>query len=447
MIILNGNTHILQCVMSGAAATTNPDFWASWVQVNSTALVTGDGAGGTLNGNTDVALITGIASRQLKVASVSVYNRDTAAVSLTFKVDVSGTDRYVFACILQPGESVTYNEAGWAVTNTSGYFLSTLGAAGSNTQIQYNNSGSMGANAGLTFNASTQLFSQTGSNPASDMAAGALPSAPSSGNARYSVKSLAGRPTPFITGSSGVARALEYFEATGNKVGWQSGPTSAGTYFGLASGGTNAGTAGAVVPTLTNKYTMMAHSTFASVVTTQNQQVGIRTGNQFFRGNAAGLGGFFFICRFGFDTIKTSERGFVGLVASASGAAIVTGDPSALTNMIGFAFDVGDSAWTFMHNDGSGTATKDAISGQTTLATNNTGFDAYIFCYPNDTTIYYRLDDVIQGTTLCDTSTSSDLPVNTTALIAACVMSNGTANTTAGDATIGVNRMTLFTER
>jgi hypothetical protein len=39
------------------------------------------------------------------------------------------------------------------------------------------------------------------------------------------------------------------------------------------------------------------------------------------------------------------------------------------------------------------------------------------------------------------------LPVNTAALIAACVMSNGTANTTAGDATIGVNRMTLFTER
>lgn len=181
------------------------------------------------------------------------------------------------------------------------------------------------------------------------------------------------------------------------------------------------------------------------MVTTQNQQVGIRTAASFYRGNAAGLGGFFFICRFMFASIKTGCRAFVGLHSGTT--AIVTGDPSSTTNMCGFAFDLADTAWTFMHNDGSGTATKDAIAGQTTLATNNTGFDAYIFCYPNDTTVYYRLDDLVQGTTLCDTSASSDLPVNTTALSACCLMSNGTANTVAGDATIGANKMFVYTER
>jgi len=445
MIQLNGANNILQCVMSGAAATTNPDFWASWAQCGSASLVTYDGIGGTLNGNTDVSLIAGIASMQLIVKSISVYNRDTAAVSLTFKMDVSGTDRYLFACVLQPGESVTYNEAGWAVTNTSGYFLSAIGAAGSTTQVQYNKNGSMTGNAGLTFDDTTQRFSQVGSNPTWDMAAGTLPSAPSSGNLRYSVKSLAGRPMPFITGSSGAARALEYYEATGTKSGWTNGPGTAGTYFGVSTG-TNSGTAAALAPTVTNRYTMMARSTFASVVTTTNQSVGVHsTNSQYFRGNAAGIGGFLFICRFGFTSIKTGMRCFVGLGPNAG--TFLSTDPSGNTNILGFGFDLADTAWTFMHNDAIGTATKDAIAGQATLATNNTGFDAYIFCYPNDSVVYYRLDDLVQGTTLCDTSINSELPVNTTGMSPYCAMSNGTANTTAGDAIIGVNTMTIYTER
>lgn len=447
MIQLNGSTHKLQCVMGGAAATTNPDYWACWVQLNAAALDNGDAAGGTLNGGTDVDLVTGVASRQIVVKSLHVYNADTAAVTLTFKVDVSGTDRKLFKCVLQPGESVHYNETGWSVRNTTGNALAAIAAAGSDTQVQYNSGGVLTGDAGNTWNPSTQTQSYLGSNPSEVMAAGTTPSAPSSGRLTRSVRSFCGRPIPWATGPSGVARALEMPELTGaHKKGWVVGPTSAGTYVGLSGGGTNAGTAAAVSPTLTNKYTAMERSTFASVVTTQNQQVGIRTaGGPFYRGNAAGLGGFFFMCRFGFTSIKTGCRAFVGFTTGAG--SIVTSDPSALTNCAGFAFDLADTAWTFMHNDSSGAATKDAISGQATLATNNTAFDAYIFCYPNDSVIYYRLDDLVQGTTLVDTSTSSDLPVSSTGLNAACVMSNGTANTTAGDATIGIGQMLIYTER
>lgn len=447
MIQLNGNTHKFQCVMGVAATTTNPDYWVCWAQLNSATLDNGDAAGGTLNGTSDVDLVTGVASRQLIVKSLHVYNSDTAAVTLTFKVDVSGTDRKLFQCILQPGESVHYNETGWSVRNTTGNALSAVAAAGSTTQVQYNLAGVLTGDAGNTWNPSTQRQAYIGSNPSEDMAAGTLPSAPSAGVLRRSVKSVAGRQFPYVTGPSGVARCVEIPEISGAyRKGWINGPTSAGTYVGLASGGTNAGTAAAVIPTLTNKYTVMDRCTYASVVTTQNQQVGVRTNSApFFRGNAAGLGGFFFACRFGFTSIKTGCRAFVGL-HSASGA-IVTSDPSSTVSMIGFAFDIGDTAWTFMHNDASGTATKDAISGQATLATNNTAFDAYIFAYPNDSTVYYRLDDVIQGTTLVDSSTASDLPPSATALNAACVMSNGTANTTAGDATIGVGQMLIYTER
>jgi hypothetical protein len=191
---------------------------------------------------------------------------------------------------------------------------------------------------------------------------------------------------------------------------------------------------------------MMPRSTFATVVTTQNQTVGIVTGSgACLRGNAAGIGGFFFVCRFGFESIKTGERCFVGVNASGS-TTLLNADPSGQVNCAGFGFDIADTAWTFMHNDASGSCTKTAIAGQGTLATNNTGFIAYIFCYPNDSVVYYRLDDLVQGTTLCDTSVNSDLPVNTTALFAACQMGNGTANTTASDARIGIQSLNIYRE-
>ena len=138
-------------------------------------------------------------------------------------------------------------------------------------------------------------------------------------------------------------------------------------------------------------------------------------------------------------------RAFVGLTSGTT--AVVTVNPSTLTNMLGFGFDLADTAWTFMHNDASGTCAKETISGQGTLATNNTGYDAYIFCAPNDTTVYYRLDRADTGATLCDTSTNTDLPVNTTMLTAQCIMSNGTANIVVGAARIGHIRTYIETDR
>ncbi len=323
-----------------------------------------------------------------------------------------------------------------------------VGATG---QIQYNAGGGVfGADAGLTFDPTTQLLSRTGTNPQEVIAARATDqAATSAGNLGEYVKKLCGRETMWAVGPSGIARCIDYPEVSSSIYRWISGPTNTG---GTLTSGSSwgmqtsaAGTLAIVLPTLTNKYTAMQRTTFASVVTTQNQQVGIRSGsNYFYRGNAAGLGGFLAIIRFGFTSIKTGCRAFVGIVPT--GTTVVTGDPSALLHTAGFGFDIADTAWTFMHNDGSGTATKDAIGGQATLSTNNTAFIAYVFCYPNDSLIYYRLDDLIQGTTLCDTSASTNLPTNTTALSVVCLMSNGTANTTAGDATLGVQSMTVWTE-
>jgi hypothetical protein len=187
---------------------------------------------------------------------------------------------------------------------------------------------------------------------------------------------------------------------------------------------------------------MLRRSTFATVVTTLNQQVGTRSEAMFFRGNATSLGGFFFVCRFMLATWTAGNRLFVGM--SVGTTAVVTVQPSTLLNTIGFCVEAGDTAITLLHNDGAGTGTKDTIAGQPTLATNQ-GYAAYLFCKPNDSTVYWRLDNINTQTTIAEGSTSTDLPVNTTGLVAHCAISNG-ANTVVGAATVGVNRIYIETD-
>ncbi len=208
--------------------------------------------------------------------------------------------------------------------------------------------------------------------------------------------------------------------------------------------GATLGTATSVLPTTTNVYTAMRRSTFSSVATTTNQQVGIRSESMFFRGGGTGQGGFFFSCRFGFDTIATGMRAFIGFSPTT---VIVSADPSTVANTLGFGFDLADTAFSFYHNGPTGIATKEPISGQGTLATNNTGYDAYIWSPPNSPYVYYRLDRTDTGATLVDSYVTANLPSPTVMLQATAQMSNGTANVTDKAAVLGINRLYVETNR
>jgi hypothetical protein len=179
---------------------------------------------------------------------------------------------------------------------------------------------------------------------------------------------------------------------------------------------------------------------------TASQQSGIKTEQMFFRGAASGMGGFFFACRFGLEAWVTTDRLFIGLTASVSGNTgnIVTVDPTSVANTIGFGVNTADSAITFMHVDTTTTATKDTIAGQPTLAT-GAAYDAYIYARPNDTTVYYRLENALTGTVIIDSSATTTLPLNTTFLYGVAAIGNITA--TAGLAGIGINRLYIETNR
>jgi photosystem II stability/assembly factor-like uncharacterized protein len=231
-----------------------------------------------------------------------------------------------------------------------------------------------------------------------------------------------------------------------NVISWTPGPSNVGTWMGTSGTNVNSGggTTLSTLPTTTNVYTAMRRTTIATAVTTTNQQVGLRSELMFMRGATGGQGGFFFSCRFGFDAIATGCRAFVGFTTTTT---ITSVDSSTLTNILGFGFDVADTAWSFYHNSAAATATKESIPGQGTLATSNTGYDAYIWAPPDSAVVYYRLDRTDTGATIVDSSVSTNLPATTTPLLATAMMSNGTANTAVGAATIGINRLYVETLR
>ena len=314
---------------------------------------------------------------------------------------------------------------------------------GSTTQIQFNDAGSFGGDADFVWDKTTNDLTLPGTDTGITMnAITNEPSAPSGSNLHIYSKNIAGRIVPKWIGPAGVDTPFQAALWGNNTVMWTPTTATAGVWQGTAGAG--AGTYTTALPTATNFYTAMKRGQWATVVTTTNQQVGQRsTENMFFRGSVAGQGGFFFFCRFGTTAWTAGDRLFVGLIPNST--AVVTANPSLDANSVGFGIDAGDTAITFMHNDAAGSATKDVIAGQPALAANQ-GYDAYIYAKPNDTTVYYRLVNLNTGAEIINSSTATDLPVNTTMMSAHAVISNG-ANTPVTSAQIGVNRMYVESDR
>jgi hypothetical protein len=131
------------------------------------------------------------------------------------------------------------------------------------------------------------------------------------------------------------------------------------------------------------------------------------------RGNAANLGGFHFMCHWGLSTNFSGQRCFVGLMGqtTAPGAAA---DVSALTNLIGFGRDTADTNLQFMYNDNSGSASKIDLGASFARSTTDL-LEVFMFCAPNGSTIYYVAENKTAGVSTSG-SVNTDLPSSTTFL-------------------------------
>jgi len=192
-IILDATTKSIVATMSGVAATTNPDFTAAYADNNGTVFTEGanDGA---LNGTNSVTLVAApAASTRRTIKSITIENKDTAAVTLTISYNNNSTLRTLYKVTLNVGDT-------WTTDGTFDTFGSLKGT-GYGTMSQQN------ANAvvitGGTINAVT-IDSSTLSN--------ANISATTSANATFATSSLPLVPEGYITISiNGTNKKIPYY--------------------------------------------------------------------------------------------------------------------------------------------------------------------------------------------------------------------------------------------
>ena len=107
MLVLDATTKSIVVAMSGAAATTNPDFTAAYADNNGTTFTEGANDG-TLNGTTSVTLIAApAASTRRTIKTITIENKDTAAVTLTISYNNNSTLRTIVKVTLQVGDTWT----------------------------------------------------------------------------------------------------------------------------------------------------------------------------------------------------------------------------------------------------------------------------------------------------------------------------------------------------
>lgn len=122
MIRLSNTTKKLQAVLGGAVTTSQPQAVVSFFDENNSGEKTrGADQETNLNSSTDVdicnALGTGKESYTRNIDTLTIYNRDTVAATVTVKIDDGGTETILVRRAVPPSGTLTYDhESGWNVT-------------------------------------------------------------------------------------------------------------------------------------------------------------------------------------------------------------------------------------------------------------------------------------------------------------------------------------------
>jgi hypothetical protein len=206
---------------------------------------------------------------------------------------------------------------------------------------------------------------------------------------------------------------------------------------------TATGTATTLNMATTNIYTQMKSLEYLVTVAATTAVAGFRgAANQYWFGNAAGRGGFHFICRFGPSTgvATTTSRLFVGMTNSTAAPTDV--EPSTLVNMFGIGYDAADANINWMVNDGTGIATKVDLGASFPVPTSDRTnmYELAMYVVPNTTEVFYELTNIATGA-VATGSSNTNLPTNTTLLSPRGWMSVGGTSSV-----IGIALSTLYLE-
>lgn len=249
----------------------------------------------------------------------------------------------------------------------------------------------------------------------------AEPAAAGSGRLLLYARSIAGRLMLKFIGPSGLDTVLQPHQVFNNQRILRA---SSGTTLSLLNmANTAVGTVSTPALASTNLRTQTARATVTSAATA-NAASELRAAQTLvWRGNAAGLGGFFYAVRFGESTTTALQRGFWGL-HSVTGAIATTQDPAALTNIIGIGHGSSDVNLRIMHNDAAGVATQIDLGASFPANSTTALYELALFAPPNAANVEYRVRRLDTGAEATGVL-STDLPANTTFLTRHEYMNNG----------------------
>ena len=250
----------------------------------------------------------------------------------------------------------------------------------------------------------------------------AVPATPSNG-VIFSNSEIAGKNIPFWMDPNGVPYEIAAARETNRYYEWSAVPGS-GTPSIWATTSSPYGTSS--IPTLSAsligqivRISYLTSATASSNAGTRN------TSSTYLRGNAAGVGGFYYVGRWGFSTANTTDKRFFAGFRSSATQIPASTNPSSMTQIIGFGIDGGQTTLRFMVNDNTGTATTVDLGANFPTNTNGTDYyEARIFCPENGSTVYYHIKNIATGNVAFG-SANTDLPNNTTLLSVHHHISNG----------------------
>lgn len=168
---------------------------------------------------------------------------------------------------------------------------------------------------------------------------------------------------------------------------------------------------GLVTKANTNAFTRQTRYYYASAAGAGSSAVNYSTTALFW-----GSGGWFYGERVGNSDAATvaNARCFYGVSAGLAAPGNV--NPSSLVNMLGFGADSGDANMQFMHNDGSGTATKVDLGANFPANTSNVDFYEMQMLYlPASGVVKYYIKNLANGVESSG-SVTTDIPADTVGL-------------------------------
>ena len=260
------------------------------------------------------------------------------------------------------------------------------------------------------------------------------PAAPAAGNMKIYAKDIAGRMVLKTVGPSGLDTPYQPALFANNIAMLL--PNTAATVTAWGMPNTAVGTVTTPAITSTNLLTSMRRMTVTST-TTANSASELRAAAPLvWRGNAAGLGGFFYAARFSVGSTTANQRLFSGLTAT-TGATATTIAPSAIVNMVGIGWDSADANLQIMSNDSTGIATKVDLGASYPANSTTAVYELVLFAAANGSTIGYRVQR-LDTNQITSGTISTNLPTNTSLLTHHQYMNNGG---TAAAVVLNVNRV------